>query len=128
MGWSDRGTAADSPQKRVSDMWSHQYDVTMRTPIGLRYGTMAVTVDGREVRGTLHILKRANPFAGNIDESGQCSLRGELTTLTRTIPYEATGWIARESLTLRLKGAVESFDLSGKAVARRSAQREERRA
>lgn len=127
MGLSGRGTAADSPKKRVSDMWNRHYDVTMRTPIGLRYGTMAVTVDGCKVRGTLHILKRANPFAGNIDESGQCSLRGELTTLTRTIPYEATGWIARESLTLRLKGAVESFDLSGKAV-RRSAQREERRA
>ena len=97
-------------------MWSHRYDVTMRTPIGPRYGTMTVVVDGGEVRGTLRILKRANPFAGTIDETGQCRFRGELTTLMRAIPYEAAGRITREALRLRLKGATESFDVSGKAA------------
>ena len=34
----------------------------------------------------------------------------------RAIPYEAAGRITREALRLRLKGATESFDVSGKAA------------
>lgn len=98
-------------------MWNCSYDVIMQTPIGSRYGTMSVTVDNRKINGILDILKKANPFCGNINEKGDCQIKGELTTLMRTISYNATGWITKEALALRLKGKQESFDISGTASA-----------
>lgn len=98
-------------------MWNRSYDVMMQTPIGARYGTMTVVVDHSKINGILDILKKANPFHGRIDEKGDCQIKGELTTLMRTIPYDAAGRITRESLSLKLKGERESFKLSGTASA-----------
>ncbi len=98
-------------------MWNGSYDVIMQTSIGLRYGTMSVTVDNRNISGMLDILKRANPFRGKINEKGECQIRGELTTLMRTIPYSATGRITKEALALRLNGERENFEITGTASA-----------
>lgn len=98
-------------------MWNRSYDVIMRTPIGARHGTMSITIDHSKINGMLDILKKANPFHGNIDEKGNCQIKGELTTLIRTIPYDATGRITKEALVLKLKGEQESFEISGTACA-----------
>lgn len=109
-------------------MGSHHYNVVMRTPIGARYGTMTVTVENRTIHGMLRILKKANPFAGTINEKGDCRFTGELSTLTRTIPYDATGHVTEESLSLMLRGARETFDISGCAVSAHDRPQEEKRA
>lgn len=98
-------------------MWNRSYDVMMQTPIGVRYGTMSVTVDDSIIDGVLDILKRSNPFHGKIDEKGDCQIKGELTTLMRIIPYDAAGRITKETLVLKLKGQRESFDIFGTASA-----------
>lgn len=98
-------------------MWNRIYDVIMRTSIGARYGTMTVIVDHNNVDGILDILKKANPFHGKINENGDCQIKGDLTTLMRTVPYDATGRITKEALLLKLKGERESFELSGTASA-----------
>ena len=94
-------------------MWDHRYDVILQTPIGARYGTMTVVVDRNKVDGILDILKKANPFHGTINAKGTCQIKGELTTLIRTIPYDAVGRITKESLALKLNGEQESFEISG---------------
>ena len=71
-------------------MWNRQYDITMQTPIGARYGSMAVRVEDGRVNGILTILKKAVPFEGVIHEDGNCRITGKLITLMRTIPYDAT--------------------------------------
>ena len=98
-------------------MWNRSYDVVMRTPIGARHGTMTVIVDHSRIDGMLDILKKANPFHGSIDEKGDCRIKGELTTLMRTIPYDATGRVTQEALVLKLTGGRESFEISGTASA-----------
>lgn len=98
-------------------MWNRSYDVIMQTPLGARYGTMTVVVEHSRIDGMLDILKKANPFHGKIDEKGGCQLKGELTTLMRTIAYDATGRITQETLLLKLKGERESFEMSGTASA-----------
>lgn len=97
-------------------MWNRQYNVTMQTSMGARYGTMTVTVDGSRVNGILTILKKAVPFDGMIREDGNCRITGSLITLMRTIPYDATGQMTQTSLQLTLRGAQETFELSGHAV------------
>lgn len=106
-------------------MWNRQYAVTMQTPIGSRYGTMTVAVDHNRVDGILNILKKADHFDGDIHENGDCRLNGTLTTLMRTIPYEATGRITENALLLTLKGEREMFELSGSAVVPLSSEKKE---
>ena len=96
-------------------MWKRKYDVTMQTPIGVRYGTMLLTVDTGNVDGILDILKKANPFHGEINENGSCRIKGILTTLMYTIPYEGEGEITRDAFFLKLTTERESYDLSGLA-------------
>ena len=96
-------------------MWKRKYDVTMQTPIGVRYGTMLLTVDTGNVDGILDILKKANPFHGEINENGSCRIKGILTTLMHTIPYEGEGEITRDAFFLKLTTERESYDLSGLA-------------
>lgn len=94
-------------------MWNRCYDIIMQTSIGVRYGTMSVTVDNSKIEGMMNILKKENPFSGTIDEKGDCQIHGEITTLTRTIPYEAVGQINKDRLQLKVEGGQECFDISG---------------
>lgn len=96
-------------------MWNRKYDITMQTSIGARYGTMLLTVDAGNVDGILDNLKKANPFHGKINENGSCRIKGKLTTLMRTIPYEGEGKITRDAFFLKLTTERESYDLSGLA-------------
>lgn len=98
-------------------MFNRYYDVKMRTPIGARYGTMSVSIENNKIKGALVILNKSNPFSGNIDENGDCQIKGKVTTLMRTIPYHATGRITKEKMDLQLKSEHEIFDLSGTASA-----------
>lgn len=97
-------------------MWNRQYKVTLQTPLGERYGKMTVTINHGNIEGVLSILKEAGAFHGTIQENGNCVITGELFTLTRTILYEATGKIEKESLHLIVKGEKEQFELFGTAV------------
>ena len=100
-------------------MGRHYYDVIMRTPIGARYGRISVTIENNKIDGILVILKKSNPFCGSINENGDCQIKGEVKTLLRTIPYDATGKITEENIVLKLKSEHEIFDLSGTVPAAR---------
>ncbi len=97
-----------------------RYDIIMRTPLGLREGTMLVQWVGKLLSGTVSLLQHTEPFHGVIDEDGLCRITGRLVTLLRSIQYQATGWIDRERVRLSLHGAGSVFELSG------AARREER--
>lgn len=96
-------------------MWNGSYNIIMQTTIGARYGTITVFINHSKVNGMLDILKKANPFHGKINEKGDCQIKGELTTLMRTIPYNATGRLTKDTLVLNLKGERESFKIFGTA-------------
>jgi len=89
------------------------YNIALRTPIGVRKGTMDVQIHGETASGMMHILNRSEPFLGRIDESGECTLSGKLVTLMRTIPYRANGKITGDNIELSLTGGKETFRLTG---------------
>ncbi len=94
-------------------MWNRSYNVAMQTPIGVRYGTMTVSVNDKKIDGILDILKQANPFHGSKSENKYCWISGELTTLMHTIPFEGQGTISPDSVFLKLIAGKDSYDLSG---------------
>ncbi|MGM9618881.1 MAG: hypothetical protein ACI3W8_03435 [Oscillospiraceae bacterium] len=94
-------------------MLRRKYHIQMRTPLGERAGTLEVQIEKDRVRGYLDVLKHLEPFEGNIDESGHCSISGTLVTLMSTIPYTAAGQITADSLHLTLKGGRNRFCVTG---------------
>ncbi len=95
---------------------NRKYNIVMKTPIGLRYGTMdACLADGR-MTGTINLLGHSEPFDGMIGCDGNCKISGRLITLMRTIPYTAVGNVSRETIELLLEGERNRFKITGSAV------------
>ncbi len=92
------------------------YVIVMQTTIGKRYGTMTVEQEGQQVSGLIEILGHTQAFDGSVDETGNCCIKGQLISLTRTIPYIAEGNISPFALQLSLQGERNQFKITGRAV------------
>lgn len=89
------------------------YMICMQTPLGKREGTLIAEKDREILSGWLDILKHREPFEGVVDADGNCTISGELVTLTRRMAYVATGQISDSSLHLKVKGERNIYELSG---------------
>ena len=94
-------------------MESYTYSIVMTTPMGARHGRMLAAIDGRRVSGSLSLMGRREPFEGQIDESGRCSISGTLVTLMRKIHYTACGTITPCEVSLKLSGERNIFGITG---------------
>ena len=94
-------------------MEKQAFSIVMQTSIGKRYGTMTVEWKEECISGFLTILEHTEAFHGCVDESGNCRIEGKIISLTRTIPYIATGKINTTMIQLILKGEKNVFALSG---------------
>lgn len=91
------------------------YDVRLRTPIGLKKGQMTVTRNKGRISGTLDVLKHKEDFGGTIDEEGNCELSGKMVTLMQTINYDATGVMTDDRVELLLIDGCRVFEIKGEA-------------
>lgn len=66
-------------------MFRRKYHIQMQTPLGNRAGTLEVQIEENKIRGHLDVLKHLEPFEGNIDKNGYCSISGTLVTLMSSI-------------------------------------------
>ena len=94
-------------------MGKRKYQISMQTPLGVRYGTMSVTWAGRMLNGMLDILNHIEPFSGTIEENGDCRIHGRMITLVRNIEYTAVGKISPEFIQLTMRGERNTFELHG---------------
>ena len=94
-------------------MSEQQYSIVMQTPIGKKYGSLSVSILADKLNGCLTLLNHNEPIEGIIDGNGNCSFTGKLVTLLRTIPYVATGIISDSEVKLQIKGARNTFRLTG---------------
>ncbi len=96
-------------------MWKQMYSIVLRTPIGLRYGTMEVQGDRGKVDGFLNVLMGQNKFQGVIDERNRCEITGQLKTLMRTVFYSAVGSITGDSVFLTMRTEKGVLEVTGTA-------------
>lgn len=90
------------------------YNIALRTPMGAKQGTLSFhAINGSAIVGELCILGKTSPIRGTISEYGECQFIGELISLMRVFPFEARGWLIRESLTLTLHSGKHSFAVEG---------------
>lgn len=91
------------------------YDIKMKTPIGIRSGHIKVYQNPGTVSGYLDILNHNEPFEGTIDTDGNCKLFGKIITLMRTINYEAEGKITADSISLSITDERYVLEITGTA-------------
>ncbi len=96
---------------------SVRYDISMRTPIGVRTGHMTVFWEKSRIKGFLEILNHREPFEGSVDADGTCRLIGKIVTWMRTVPYVATGSISQDALSLSFTDACQTLKITGIANA-----------
>ena len=92
------------------------YNIVMKTPVGLRYGTMTLCMIDNRVYGVLDLLEHAEAFNGTVDSDGNCTICGCLVTLTKTISYTAVGKVSPKTIALSLQGDRNIFEITGIAV------------
>ena len=99
----------------MNELNSTEYDIRMKTPVGIRLGHMTVRRCVDALSGYLDILRHSEPFEGTIDSDGNCKLFGKMITLMRTVNYEATGKITPDSLSLSFIDGRHVLKITGTA-------------
>lgn len=94
-------------------MTRQSFRIVMKTPIGERCGTVTAEWEHGKLRGIMEILEHTNVFYGQIDETGNCRIEGEMVSLMRSIPYVAVGTISSLGLTLSLQEGRNTFEVVG---------------
>lgn len=89
------------------------YNISMKTLLGLKHGTIELFNRDGVITGFLNILGKHNAFKGTLDKSGVCKFSGNFVTLVQTIPYEATGYADDKRIELDLIGKRYKFHLTG---------------
>ena len=91
----------------------YYYNICMKTPIGVRIGTMHLSSLAGVLDGKLSVLNHMVPISGEADVYGNCRLSGSLITLMQTIPFTAKGKISRHAVSLQLCSDQGEFELNG---------------
>ena len=90
------------------------YEIEMQTLIGVKHGTMYAEILHNEVKGFLNLMKQSTAFYGNIDMNGKCEIQGKIISLTKTIPYKATGHMKKDTIMLDMYTNQGEFHITGK--------------
>lgn len=89
------------------------YDVILHTVIGKRRGTLTARILEDVFQGELYLLNHSEQLTGRISADGSCELSGVLHTLSKQIPFTASGQIRKESLELTLHDGKSTYRLTG---------------
>ncbi|MGN1097598.1 MAG: hypothetical protein ACI4SS_01735 [Clostridia bacterium] len=77
---------------------SRKYDITMQTPIGERFGHACINKKDGIINGYIELLNHIEPFLGNVDVNGNCSISGYIVTEIRTLYYTAEGRLVDDAI------------------------------
>ena len=92
----------------------YKYLINMKVPLGIRQGVMIVNEINGFITGKLDILGHIESFAGYLYDDGECKIYGNITSLTKTISYQAMGQMNEESISLDFYTDLGKFYAFGK--------------
>ena len=94
-------------------MENYDYDINLRTPLGLRAGKLFLSINEGSVKGELNLLGYKTPVEGSVEKEGKCLLSGEIKTFMSTMPFTAEGTADGHGIKLKLKTQKNNFTLTG---------------
>ncbi len=101
------------------------YDVVLHTGIGNRKGSACVIRNGQELSGSLKLLLHEEPFTGFVDKEGLCRIKGQITSLIKSVSYAAVGFANGENLYFKLTCGRHTYEITGTASGSKEVLHEE---
>ena len=89
------------------------YDILLYTPLGKKKGELKAKIENGKLNGTLSLLGYTEPIEGSVDEKGNCTLKGKIVSLMKSIDFTADGTIDYEGIRLALKGDAGYYEIMG---------------
>lgn len=102
--------------KGGEEMINGIYRIVMSTPIGKKYGSLALCEYENRLTGCLDMLGHKNDIYGSIQKDGRCQLIGEFITLVRNIKFQAEGFINEHKLEFLIHAGEDTMSLSGELI------------
>lgn len=93
----------------------YQYAIEMKSPIGSRYGRLALTLCGESVSGMLTLFRQTLPIKNGSCRGESIRFAGEMKTMLYTLAYEAEGAISKTGIALTIKTEKGVFKAVGRA-------------
>lgn len=89
------------------------YDILLHTPLGKKKGELKAKIENGKLKGSLSLLGHTEPIEGSVEEKGNCSLKGKIVSLMKSIDFTADGTIDYEGIRLALKGDAGYYEIMG---------------
>ena len=89
------------------------YDIILHTPLGKKAGELKAKIENGKLSGFLSVLGHTEPIEGTVDENGNCSVKGRLHSLMKSVDFTADGTIDYDALRLAVKADASYYEIMG---------------
>lgn len=98
-------------------MISGTYDVTLKTPMGVKKGQLILQDENGTLTGAMRVMGKENPFTPGICSGDRFSFSGALKTAVGRVAYDCDGTVTGGELTGVVKTKKGDLALAGKRTA-----------
>lgn len=92
---------------------TYNYSITANVPLGIRKGSISITLKDNHISGIINLLNRHSSFSDGKYENGQISFSGIFNTLISKFHYNAKGTISEQYISFNLESDFGNINISG---------------
>lgn len=92
------------------------YEITLKSPMGLKRGNLLVTTQAEQMIGTIDILNHVNEFKGQISDNGEFEVIDEIKTSVGQVPYDLKGKICGDEMQALMETSKGIMEVVGKRI------------
>ena len=94
-------------------MYTLEYNIVARTPVGCRVGELTVNIEEGEIAGTLTLPFFSPKYDGKIDSTGNMEIHGMLFFDGTEYEYVGKGRISPYAICIQISVQDQEFEISG---------------
>lgn len=95
-------------------MVTGQYDVSLKTPMGVKKGILELSEEGGTVKGKMIVMGKENPIEPGTTDGTQFTFSGKLKTALGMTPYTCEGSVDGDVISGTVKTKKGDMPMSGK--------------
>ncbi|MGN1025424.1 MAG: hypothetical protein ACI4P4_03355 [Faecousia sp.] len=97
---------------------TYDFALEMTTPLGRRRGSLALTVLGNTLKGSLTMFTRTLPIREGARKGNNIFFRGDMKTFMKIIPYQAEGEIRDRRIVMTIDSDLGRYAVQGNLTKR----------
>lgn len=92
---------------------TYNYALKMNVPLGLRSGSITITLMGNEISGRLNMLGKSNDFTNGYYNDGEIEFDGSIRSLLSTLQFHAEGTLDEQHINLKMISKIGAIEANG---------------